>query len=311
MQDSNVNLIIRYLSKEELTTSEFELVKYLQKSNSKEFVELQLAYETNIFKKLDFNSEKGWDIVQQKLSDDKSFVSNSKNYLWLKIAATVLLLFSIGFTTASYYSWNVEVLNQTGNLQDLTLPDGSHIVLDKGARIQYTRTLLDNFNRRISLTGRAHFSIAKNPEKPFIIYNPLVDVQVLGTQFTINQLADQTQIILQEGSIKLSGKQLKEDILMTETGSLVIISETGFIRENKIFTNLYSSWMQKRLSFENCTIGEVYQFLNDSYGIKITVQDSSQLNATLSGSAPSDDPALIIEAINTILISKSESNKHK
>jgi len=311
MKDSNVNLVIKYLAKEELTSDEFELVRYLKESNNEEFEEISLAYDINIFSNLNFDTKAGLHNVNVKLKEKHSSIHSLSFYqqVWFKVAASILLLISIGILGGTQYHWNINLINNTAQLQNIQLPDGSELILDKNATIQYSRTLFNEFSREVSLSGRAHFHITKNPNQAFIVHNPMIDVQVLGTQFTINQANDLTQIILEEGIIKLDGDQLESAILMGKAGSQVILNETGIIKENIVSSNLYASWTEERLSFKQCTVEEVFQFLEDSYGIDVAVDDSSKLNRTLYGSAPSDDPHLIIHAINKILNTEIESSK--
>ena len=310
MKEANENIIIKYLAKEELSFEEFELVNYLKESNVEEFEEIQMAYESNIFSSLSFNAEEGLERVNKQLIADKSH--NKQLFyqqLWFKVAASILLLISIGILGGTQYHWDITIKNTTAKLPTIELPDGSKIILDKQSSILYSRTIFKEFDREVSLDGRAHFHITKNPDHSFIVHNPTIDVRVLGTQFTINQMEDLTQIVLDEGIIKLDGPHLQESVLMHEEGSQVILNDGELMKENIVSSTLYASWTQERLSFKQCTVNEVFLFLEDSYGIVVSIEDSSQLQHTLFGSAPSDDPHLIILAINKILDTKIESIK--
>jgi len=310
MKETNENIIIKYLAKEEHSFEEFDLANYLKESNTEEFEEIQMAYESNIFSNLSFDAEKGIENVNKQLIADKC--QNKQLFyqqLWFKVAASILLLISIGILSSTQYHWDINIKNTTGQLQNIEFPDGSKIILDKQSSIQYSRTIFKKFDREVSLDGRAHFHITKNPEHSFIVHNPTFDVRVLGTQFTINQMEELTQIVLEEGIIKLDGPHLQESVLMHDEGSQVILNQGELMKENIVSSKLYASWTEERLSFKQCTVAEVFQFLEDSYGIDVTIEDSSQLNRTLYGSAPSDDPHIIINAINKILNTEIESNK--
>jgi len=310
MKESNINIVIKYLAKEELSSEEFELVNYLKESNAEEFEEIQTAYDCNIFSKLSFDSSAGFTNVKEKLKEEnKSIKIPFHHRKWIQIAASALILISIGILGGAFFSWDVSLNNQTSQLKSILLPDGSEVILDKKASIHYSRTLFTKFDRQVSLHGRAHFHITKNPEHAFVVHNPMTDVQVLGTQFTINQMPDITQIVLEEGIVWLSGPEMEENILLNNAGSEVLLSNGIVVKEAQVSPNLYASWTQERLSFNQSTVNEVFQFLEDSYGIHVGIEDSSVLNHTLYGTAPSDDPYLIIDAINKILNTKIESNK--
>src|SRR5690606_22493448 len=64
-----------------------------------------------------------------------------------------------------------EVVRYNGNKEDelLFLPDGSKVILSKGARISYN-LLMNGSKREITLSGDAFFDVAPNAQKPFYIY---------------------------------------------------------------------------------------------------------------------------------------------
>jgi len=227
---------------------------------------------------------------------------------WLQVAAAILTFLAFSFLFASQYQWQEIYYNQTGKLEKVLLPDGSIITLDKNASLTYWRTALKEFNREISLRGRAYFKITKNPNEAFVVHNPMVDVTVLGTQFTINQKGNTTQIVLHEGKVQLSGGQLNQNVVMDKAGSQIIMDEFGIKKKNRISNTLYTSWMKNKISFQQCSVQEVFDFIEDSYDIQAKVDDGEVLNETLLGSAPSDDPYLILNAISEILDIKIETN---
>ena len=60
------------------------------------------------------------------------------------------------------------------------VPDGSTVVLNKGAKLEYGNNF--NKNRTLELTGEAYFNVAKNESNPFVINVGTSKVKVLGTR---------------------------------------------------------------------------------------------------------------------------------
>lgn len=313
MENTNTNLIIKYLAKEDLTSAELEIVDALKQAKPKEFEEIKNAYDQNIFTSLSYDSKMAFKKVEQQLKDQKTSKKVIPLYsqAWLQVAAGIVIFLAASFIFASQYQWQETHFNQTGKLEKVLLPDGSLITLDKNASLSYWRTAVKEFDRDISLIGRAHFEITKNPDEVFVVHNPMVDISVLGTQFTINQKENNTQIVLHEGKIQLSGEQLNQNILMDKAGSQIILDQFGIKKKNWISNTLYTSWMQNKISFQQCNVQEVFDFIEDSYDIQAKVDDQGVLNETLLGSAPSDDPHLILNAISEILDTKIETNSNK
>ena len=308
MENSNINLIIKHLAQEELSSAEIELVMALKQLNPKEFSKIEAAYHSDIFSALSFDSKLAYEKLDNRIVQEKESSKTIPFYskAWIQVAASIVLFLGLSIVFSTQYEWQQTHKNQTGKLEKVVLPDGSIITLDKNASYSYSRTLLKEFGRDISLKGRAYFKITKNPEHEFIVHNPMADITVLGTEFTINQKEHNTQIILHEGIIELSGNQLKNSIIIDQIGTQIIIDKLGVNKEMIISNNLYASWKEAKINFQHCQLQEVLDFMEDTYDIQTKINDKDVLSKTLLGSAPSDDPYLILNAIAEILDTKIE-----
>ena len=309
MKDSNINIVVKYLANEALSPKEQDLVLSLQSSNSQEFKEIEAIYRSNIFTGLKFNSSQAYQRVKEQLeyAEKKPIIIPLHRKAWLQMAAGILILISISLFAASQYHWEVKQVNTTAALEEISLPDGSQLILDKNTSISYQRTIFSEFNREVSMSGRAHFHITKDPKRPFTVHSAVVDVTVLGTQFTINEHHARTQIVLDEGMIRLSGNESANGIVLDKPGMQILLTETSIIKEDRVSPELYASWKDERLSFNHCSVKDVVQFLDDTYGVQAIIENPEDLHAKLFGSAPSDDPYLIIKAIGEILNTQIKS----
>ncbi len=66
----------------------------------------------------------------------------------------------------------------------VALPDGSAVNINPGSLIKY-KEKFDDVKREIYLEGEAFFSVAKNKQRPFIVYSKDISTTALGTSFTI------------------------------------------------------------------------------------------------------------------------------
>lgn len=79
------------------------------------------------------------------------------------------------------------------------LPDGSIIELRHDARVAvaFSGTL-----RRVVLEqGEAHFRVAKNPERPFVVSAAGVDFRAVGTAFTVQLGERKVEMLVTEGTV--------------------------------------------------------------------------------------------------------------
>lgn len=84
----------------------------------------------------------------------------------------------------------------------LALPDGSRVELKDGTElvVQYSEN-----ERRVVLTGgEAHFSVWKDPQRPFIVDAAGVEVRAVGTAFNVRLDPLNVQVLVTEGKVAVA-----------------------------------------------------------------------------------------------------------
>jgi transmembrane sensor len=285
----------------EASEKEKNRVNQWKGANPKAFASFQQSYDADYFeqKAINFNKEQNRQKVLKSVTDQKH---QSNRNTWLKFAASFIGLVLIGSALYFYaQSLNVSYVNNSMAIQHILLPDSSEVYLDKNASLQYSDNILGHFNRKVKITGRAFFHVYRDPAHPFSVNAGVVKVKVLGTRFTVNQMAAKTQVILTHGKVMVNSAKLLRGIILNKTGDQVIVRKSGLQKENNVKASLYSSWMKKKIYFDDCTVKEVVDMLNDSYNMTISIDNPELMSTKLFGSAPSDDPQLIIQALSQIL----------
>ncbi len=297
------NILAKYFAGE-AGPEEIRRVEQLKKEAPDEFLKYKKAYEAAVFKTEHFDTNRAYIRLLTKIRR-----RNISPAVLLKIAAvfTGLVLMATAYLFVSNSKKTV-YHNQTGRIIKVILPDNSEILLDKNSTVWYSRNIWGKFNRKVNLQGRASFHVTKDPLHPFSVIDKRAVVTVLGTKFTVNDLPEHTQIFLTEGKVKITDSRGNNEIVISKKGEQVLINNDGFYKHNKINPALYASWRKKKIYFNNCTVKDVVELLNDSYNIKVNLSNGRALNKKLFGSAPSDDPQLIIEAISQIVQEKIEIN---
>jgi len=83
----------------------------------------------------------------------------------------------------------------------LTLEDGSLVELNTGARVDVHFTAAE---RRVQLVqGEAHFTVAKNPNRPFIVSADKVAVRAVGTAFSVSLDQQEVAVLVTEGHVEV------------------------------------------------------------------------------------------------------------
>ncbi|MRG44720.1 DUF4974 domain-containing protein [Chitinophaga sp. SYP-B3965] len=170
-----------------------------------------------------------------------------------------------------------DVIRYNGNKEDelLFLPDGSKVVLAKGARISYN-LLMNGSKREVTLSGEAFFDVAKNPEQPFYIYTENVVVKVLGTSFKVTASGNQESVAVKTGKVSV---YLKGQDLEVSAAKIVLPQQvcrySGLNKEliTETFTDKLpiAAGLEKvsSYSFEDAPLDSVIKTLEKMYAIPI------------------------------------------
>lgn len=86
--------------------------------------------------------------------------------------------------------------------EKLTLEDGSIVELNTGAKVEVHFTPAE---RRVQLLrGEAHFSVAKNPARPFIVAADQYTVRAVGTAFSVSLDREAVAVLVTEGKVTVN-----------------------------------------------------------------------------------------------------------
>ena len=128
----------------------------------------------------------------------------------MRAAAVLLLVFAGGYVahqrTYEAISDRLTAVHvPNGQRIEITLPDGSRVWLNSGARIEYPVVFKKNL-RSVKLSGEALFDVRHDAECPFEVETFATKINVLGTKF--NVIADETydrfSAALLQGRIKVT-----------------------------------------------------------------------------------------------------------
>ncbi len=95
--------------------------------------------------------------------------------------------------------WGARSPSPAAPLARRLLQDGSSVELNRGAVVRDAFTAKE---RRVELvSGEAYFSVARNPDRPFIVRAGGVDVRAIGTAFSVRLDAGVVEVLVTEGRV--------------------------------------------------------------------------------------------------------------
>ncbi len=153
----------------------------------------------------------------------------------------------------------------------VSLADGSKVFLNENARI--TVFTFAKKNRRVILQGEAHFDVAPDAEKPFVVEAGSTLTEVVGTAFTIKETKDDTRIFVSQGKVIFKSKDDQELAIALTSGEAAFFKDGNLERIINPSPNS-SAWQTNQLSFVNMPLSEVVADLSDYFKREIIVENA-------------------------------------
>lgn len=214
-----------------------------------------------------YDEEAAWNKVDQQLTQGRNR-STVSLVSWLAAAACivgVLLIASWLFYHKARPSSQLATANGT-NLP-VTLPDGSLVVLRKGATLSYPKVFNKNI-REVTLTGEAWFEVQHDKVHPFRIQTKRATMEVVGTTFNINTTDQQDELIVTTGQVLFTNKTATTERHIIYPHQYSALTNKGFDIKPLADSN-FLAWKTGILKFSNTPIGQVAATLSNYYGIHV------------------------------------------
>lgn len=227
---------------------------------------------------------------------------------WYRMAAVwagLLLVSAACFVYFGYWNDTVTVQTVYGEITEVTLPDGSTATLNANSILRYTESWGEDNDREVWLEGEAFFSVVhtRNHQR-FRVYASGLGVEVLGTEFNVNNRRGGTEVVLHSGKVKLVVDQDEPgSATVMKPGELASYTESDRRLTKKVVNpQRYSHWRQQELVLDNTSLGEVAQSLEGYYGFDIIIPNDSLRNSKLTATTKLSlkDAELILTTISEI-----------
>jgi transmembrane sensor len=192
------------------------------------------------------------------------------------------------------------------------LADGTTVELKAGAEIAVD---FSGEFRRVELRrGEAHFQVAKNPQRTFVVTAAGVDVRAVGTAFCVGLGAQAIEVLVTEGHVAVedSGRIVKtvtpaEPEPMTfGVGKRIVIDRIGSrpvaavrhvttLPSEKISEHL--AWRVPRLEFAGTPLSQALPMFNEHARTRLTLADAALGKLQLSGVLRADDTESLLRLL--------------
>jgi ferric-dicitrate binding protein FerR (iron transport regulator) len=223
----------------------------------------------------------------------------SITYSWRLLAATLtgLLILATGifFNISNKKDTLTQYQTAFGEIKEIVLPDNSKVILNSNSRLTYAGNWNEKKPRAVWVSGEAFFSVThtKNNQKFTVTTSTGNTIEVLGTQFNVSDRRYKNSVVLKSGKITLALKpesKLKSPPMFMTPGELIEVKADGpAIIRKKVDPDMYTSWRENVLVFDNTTLAEISAQFQEGYGVSVVIAHEKLANLKVSGVASTLD----------------------
>ncbi|WP_138991742.1 FecR family protein [Larkinella sp. C7] len=180
-----------------------------------------------------------------------------------------------------------ETVNESAEPRTFVLHDSSTVVLYPKGTLRYPNRFSAT-KREVYLSGRAFFSVKKNPKMPFWVYTDQISTQVLGTSFQITTGETNAKVEVRSGRVsvymrkdveKEQPARKNESVGMVLTPNQQVVFSTTEKRLVKSVVEqpiTLQKVTKEAYIFEEAPVSEVFSLLEKTYGLTF-IYDAANL----------------------------------
>ncbi len=272
----------------------------------------QLSSQPDVFSEEEV--QQSWKSIQHRIAPD--FQKQPVGIViplwrrWYAVAASVAVLIMVG---AGFWWYQQPLVYTTafGEMRTVVLPDSSLVTLNGNSQVEYKRSWS---NREVKLTGEAFFQVRKQRQQnelvKFTVKTARLDINVVGTVFNVNDRRGKTEVMLAEGKVQLNERSHTDQNMVLVPGEkATLLPRTDYLTKEKADPHIYTAWLNNTLIFNGETLNNVFQKLEDSYGIRTTVSRPELLRKRFTGSVGTDSIQTFYNQLQTIYNVRAKATK--
>ena len=188
-----------------------------------------------------------------------------------------------------------EITTQPGERAELTLVDGTRVVLAPASTLRYTVDLGSAPRRELTLEGEAYFDVAHLERRPFLVRTSHTVTEDLGTRFEIRAyLADSAvRVVVEQGQVSVSGgsrgsASLPPEPRIVSGGSVAYADRGGDVRVAEGSAGSYLAWTHGELRFDRTPLTDALAEIGRWYDIDLQLGNAQLANKSLTASFRGD-----------------------
>lgn len=213
-------------------------------------------------------------------------------YSGLAIAASLLLTLGLFYQQLDFYL--ADYRNSVGRQQQIALADGSHILLNTASAVS-----VDFSGQRRTVTlyeGEAFFTVAADPNRPFVVQTAAGQIQALGTAFDVKQHGGHVGVTVFEHAVKITNAAGQVEEKLAEARQLDF-TRNSLTAAAPVDLQRAAAWHRQRLVFQDQPLATVVAELERYRPGKILILGDAIKNLPITGVFGIADTDIALQAI--------------
>ena len=215
---------------------------------------------------------------------------------WKPLATAAMLL--VGLFTFGNLPVRLQAdhLTVVGERQRLQLDDGAKILLNTNSA--FASDVRDGRQVARLLQGEAYFQVAGGSQPPLEVQAGPLRANVRDTDFAVRYLDGEAQLRVQRGDVDLQGA--RDQRIRLSAGDSISVGPQGFGQRQRVDLNKELAWVEGRLVFENCPLGQVIAEVQRYYPGWIISRNAELEQVAVTGNYRLDQPLQTLRALAQI-----------
>ena len=186
------------------------------------------------------------------------------------------------------------------------LGDGSIAQLNRGAALEIEFTGGQRLVRLVR--GEAHFTVAKDASRPFVVRAAGIDLRAVGTAFNVRLGSAAIDVIVTEGRVRVLARDGWADggedtVLNVGERAVLAVNDAGAsVRIEPVSPEAIAEmrrWRPELLEFTSTPLGEVVAEFNRANAVQLVVADPELSRMPIVASIRSDNPEGFVRLLET------------
>jgi len=209
---------------------------------------------------LNFDYRNAYNRHLNKLSENNTQEVKPK-VLSISLLRKIAAIFILGLVAMWWFTSGNQIKINTPGYH--LLAEGSEIYLSENS----TLGIDSKDNRKVYLDGQAFFKVSRDEKHPFVINANSGKVEVLGTEFEVNERG----VFVKKGKVRVSNPQNSQSIILVENENAQFesLNQISLNDENQF------NWFTERLAFKNTPMSKVVKEISEVYNVHVTIDDNS------------------------------------